>query len=633
MPDLPITRVHDPHLSLWQAVVAEQVRSELGEGHSNADVAADPRMAAANRHVTALAAGDDAEGAPTAPSIDEDREAHLSHLGLQMAMAHADGDTERAAALEAEVRKYSDAQWLAFLTQCISAFATYYLEYGGVFKYNDWQKEGGGNLSYGVVEWRLPNDATVGIIGDWGTGLDDARQLLRDLMTNHKPAAIIHLGDIYYAATPTECQANYATVISQVFDETLGAGNRIPVFTLAGNHDYYSLGYDFYDTFTAMNSSIAGAQQVASYFCLRTEDDGWQFLAMDTGWGDGNPGDQKDPTFAGPQLQPNEVTWLRHKLDTFAGATVLLSHHQLFSANAKINGMLSPKAGTPYLNTYLMDAFSSYFARNVAAWLWGHEHNFVLYQNGLFGLAKGRLVGNSAYEEATSEAPYAVVYPQVAYLDPTKYQLGSDGGYYNHGYAVIELEGRSSPTDPVAISYYEYPSWGDTPPQSPPSSTLIYTEQLASPAPPVLQPLRSTAGLHLLGSEGMYVGPAETYLGKRYPTASTELAAPLTFWGAGNGPVHHGDQVNILTTEQPGVPNILGQWSTTAAYYWTATDDDYERWTIQKRDPSDPTVHYGDDICIVNKSYGQSLQPYWSNVYRGNFLTTASGAYYWRVTV
>jgi hypothetical protein len=52
MPDRPITRVHDPHLSPWQAVVAEQVRSELGEGHSNDEVAADPRMAAANRHVT-----------------------------------------------------------------------------------------------------------------------------------------------------------------------------------------------------------------------------------------------------------------------------------------------------------------------------------------------------------------------------------------------------------------------------------------------------------------------------------------------------------------------------------------------------------------------------------------------------
>ena len=296
----------------------------------------------------------------------------------------------------------------------------------------------------------------------------------------------------------------------------------------------------------------------------------------------------------------------------FAGATVLLSHHQLFSANAKINRMLSPKAGTPYLNAYLMDAFSSYFARNVAAWLWGHEHNLV--------------------EEATSEAPNAVVYPQVAYLHPTKYQLGSDGGYHNHGYAVVELKGRSSPSDPVTISYYEYPSWGDTPPQSP-SPTLIYAEQLASPAPPVLQPLRSTAMLHLLGAEELYLGPAQTYLGKRYPTAATDLAAPLTFWGAGNGPVHHGDQVNMLTLEQPGTPNVLGQWNTTAAYYWTATDDDYERWTIQKRDPSDSSVHDGDDICIVDKSYGRSLQPYWSDVYRGNYLTTASGNYYWRVTV
>jgi hypothetical protein len=125
---------------------------------------------------------------------------------------------------------------------------------------------------------------------------------LTDLMVRHNPAAII--------------------------DQTLGQGNRIPVFTLAGNHDYYSLGYAFYNTFTAMNTEITGATQEASYFCLRTADGGWQFLAMDTGWGDANPLDQVNPNYAGPQQHATEVAWLQNKLNTFTGATILLSHHR-----------------------------------------------------------------------------------------------------------------------------------------------------------------------------------------------------------------------------------------------------------------------------------------------------------------
>lgn len=115
-------------------------------------------------------------------------------------------------------------------------------------------------------------------------------------------------------------------------------GKRIPVFTLAGNHDYYALGYGFYDAFNAINSGIPGAGQVASYFCLRTADDGWQFLAMDSGYNDSDPSAQFDPLATGPALHPSEAAWVQHKLDTFSGATVLLSHHQLFSANQAING-------------------------------------------------------------------------------------------------------------------------------------------------------------------------------------------------------------------------------------------------------------------------------------------------------
>ncbi len=81
----------------------------------------------------------------------------------------------------------------------------------------------------------------------------------------------------------------------------------------------------------SINSGIAGCLQKASYFCLRTEDGAWQFLGMDTGYND------RDPTSPmAPGLQPSELKWHRDKLDRFRGSTIMLSHHQLFSAHAKL---------------------------------------------------------------------------------------------------------------------------------------------------------------------------------------------------------------------------------------------------------------------------------------------------------
>ena len=52
---------------------------------------------------------------------------------------------------------------------------------------------------------------------------------------------------------------------------------------------------------------------------------------MDTGLNDRNPVDHMAPS-----LEKSEVRWHLDKLDNFKGTMVLMSHHQLFSANSKI---------------------------------------------------------------------------------------------------------------------------------------------------------------------------------------------------------------------------------------------------------------------------------------------------------
>jgi hypothetical protein len=181
--------------------------------------------------------------------------------------------------------------------------------YQGEFLYNDWTMQPGKSIDYGVISYLLPNNAKIAIIGDWGTGLDDAIEMVGNIVSKYNPDAIIHLGDIYYSGLPGECEQYFVEALANA-----GVGN-IPVFTLPGNHDYYALGYGFFPMLGQLNKNNPGAAQQASYFCLRTLDGGYQFLGMDTGLGDSDPLDQYDPGYAGPSLMPTEITWHLDKMD------------------------------------------------------------------------------------------------------------------------------------------------------------------------------------------------------------------------------------------------------------------------------------------------------------------------------
>jgi hypothetical protein len=179
-------------------------------------------------------------------------------------------------------------------------------------------------------------------------------------------------------------------------------------------------------------------------------------LGMDTGYNDSDP-----VNHTAPGLQTSEIKWHQDKLDQFPGSTVLLSHHQLFSAHDKLSD-----GAMAYLNENLHLTFRSYFDR-IATWYWGHEHNFVVFKDGQCGLRKGRLIGCSAYEETTEEDPYEIKFTDVSYsMDMKKLSLspyqGGPQQYYNHAMALLEV----SP-EKIDVSYYEYLSWDRdfTPPQ------------------------------------------------------------------------------------------------------------------------------------------------------------------------
>ena len=357
--------------------------------------------------------------------------------------------------------------------------------------------------NYQAIPWTVPAGAQIVILGDWGTALEDAHQFLYAIWkkahqnSSKGTVVFLHLGDIYYCGLPYECQDYFHNVfvnVGQQLQADINDSNfnpNPPIFTLPGNHEYYSYGYGYFQLLDTLNKNVpniaAKLSQQCSFFCLRTEDNRWQFLGMDTGQADGNAllaaleglGDlAKDwfntnlpewgwvqwlshlaqntyDDFVGPfqpTLNNDELNWLKEKLDHFPGKTIMLSHHQLFTRQAKIN-----HNNPVYLNTWLDKNFSYYFTNKIAAWYWGHEHSFALYMDGLWGLNKGRLLGSSSYEATLGkDGPYVNNHPMVPFAPNMEEKLiqQNKNGLYHHVGAILHQKDSV-----MKAKYYQFPAW------------------------------------------------------------------------------------------------------------------------------------------------------------------------------
>lgn len=472
--------VRDRNMSLWQSAVRQTLvnRGDLSDGakqqteygvslHAQSEQPGGKKLESPAPQPQAL--GQSPAG--SSASI-----AQASKAAFDALQAHQKSDAAAPAlfsTLHDLVMKYSS--WdIAGWVQCGWYYTKYYVLAHLPPSYNDWQAHAPADINFGVIDYRLPKNSCVLMIGDWGTHMPDNAALLRQALKKFNPDVIIHLGDVYYSGTVEECTANVLDVLDKIISD-VKPQKRPAFFTIPGNHDYYSGGSGFYRTIGKVNSGVTGCTQQASYFCLRTEDDKWQFLAMDTGYGDRNPVEQQAPI-----LQIHEGAWHRDKLENFKGTTILLSHHQLISAKEKLNS-----GQRPYINENLYATFKQYFDR-IAAWYWGHEHNLILFENDLKiqdddkPLKKGRLLGCSAYEETLKEDPYTINNPEARFMkDMPRLQLSEYKtdlqSFYNHAFAIFDVA-----PDKITASYYEYPSWGEAkvPASDPTIDKHIFQEQL-----------------------------------------------------------------------------------------------------------------------------------------------------------
>jgi hypothetical protein len=231
-----------------------------------------------------------------------------------------------------------------------------------------------------------------------------------------------------------------------VFNRT-GADTDIPVFTMPGNHDMYSGGVGYYGLLNTLNPPEM--RQPASFFCLRdTAAQRWQFVAMDTGLHDYDPFKVTNVlTF----LEQPEEDWLTARIAEFPGKTILLSHHQLFSAFAQIGAPAADGTLTPY-NTSLDKSFCRFKAvaqGRIAAWFWGHEHTMTLY-GPYRGLAKGRCIGHGGVPVLVGTGSTELTNlkePPPLHTVP----LGVDDHIYAHGFTIVRFKDDGS----AEASYYQ----------------------------------------------------------------------------------------------------------------------------------------------------------------------------------
>ncbi|MCV7030197.1 metallophosphoesterase [Mycobacterium sherrisii] len=526
MPEPTAMYSENLHAALWRSAAAGVLGGTAGRT-ADLDWAANPMLAGIDRHVRALE-----NGLPVRPPRragtdhrDPDVIAYLSELQQRLVHSQLNDDPVLTAELRRQLKTFAHQD--SALDQLGQKYFEYYAGYPyhqpGTPAYRCWQEPdaGNGDADFGLIEWRLPADATIAIVGDVGTGTDLAAATLVAALS-FRPDAILHLGDVYYSGTTFEVEHRFVGLFESVFTAT---GHRAPVFGVPGNHEYFTGAHAYLAALDgAALQTRPDQRQQASYFALRSADDGWQFLGMDTGFYGHTvsmpieaqraalavlhrrhpeiPLDPGSPavTLSVPQpemvrLRDDEVSWHTRHATSFPGRTVLLSHHQLYSARWEIGRAQRRLAvaggGTRpdpadlnrvWIDTDLWRQVGPLFG-HVAAWFWGHEHNLGIFADGyrppgwpadlgadaaIFRtLPKGRCCGHAAIPVNIRDAPYARDFPVP--LKRADLQLGRHGDWYHRGFQILNLRGAGKP---MAARYFQVARLDPTP-------LLIHRETIA----------------------------------------------------------------------------------------------------------------------------------------------------------
>jgi hypothetical protein len=321
----------------------------------------------------------------------------------------------------------------------ISHVAKYWFR--GKHNFRDYSTDGKGN---GIHE--ISDRTTMSLVGDWGTGTDEA-QMVADRVAKFHPDFTIHLGDVYYVGGGTEVKENFLGEKTSAYAPVKWPMGAKGSFALTGNHEMYARGNGYYRYVLPKmglkkTDSEWGEGQWASFFCLQNKH--WRIIAVDTGydstkfdWGR-VPIIQKSKfirTSLGfkPKctLPPELMKWLESTVnpDGDNRGLILLSHHGSHSSFGEWYQIPSRQLAK--------------VIHRPAIWFWGHEHKLAVYdkyavKDGI--TCYGRCIGHGGMPVERGAFPDIDECRWLAW-DNRRYENGEaiNAGY--NGYANIVLDG------------------------------------------------------------------------------------------------------------------------------------------------------------------------------------------------
>lgn len=272
---------------------------------------------------------------------------------------------------------------------------------------------------------RIGERARVILVGDWGSGIPRAqrvgtamRMAVEQGTRESRDVQVIHLGDVYYSGW----QFEYEDRFLPYWPVQPGEADRIGSWCLNGNHDMYSGGHAYFEFL--LKDPRFRKQGQASFFRLYNEN--WQLLGLDTAWDDNG---LKDP----------QGSWVKQTLDRNGQKSILLTHHQLFSAyedGSSVGKVLGQKLA-PVLGEKQIDA-----------WFWGHEHRFVMYEPTV-NVRNARLVGHGGVPVYMTHADDGSYIKPAMFEDRRFIQRGLEH-WAMFGFAILDFEGPE-----IHVSYVD----------------------------------------------------------------------------------------------------------------------------------------------------------------------------------
>ncbi|MGY4199087.1 metallophosphoesterase family protein [Bradyrhizobium sp. USDA 4520] len=259
------------------------------------------------------------------------------------------------------------------------------------------------------------------IVGDWGSGLPRAqatavamRKYVDECLASDIDCHVIHLGDVYYSGWDFEYQERFLPYWPVHKSEQ----TRIGSWSLNGNHDMYSGGYGYYDTLLA--DPRFAKQAKSSFFRLYNKN--WQILGLDTAYDDNG-------------LRDPQAKWVEDTVGANQQKTMLLSHHQFFSAYEP-----SDTVGA-VLRTKLKRVLDS---GRIDAALWGHEHRCIAYSS--HGKVRyPRLIGHGGVPVYMTHAE-ADPYVEPATFEDRRFIGNWPEKWAYMGFAVLDFAGPALTT-------------------------------------------------------------------------------------------------------------------------------------------------------------------------------------------